>query len=261
MTNSSIKVLDLSPRPELARLGISYRAFDERAPGPVRRLESVGAAPVMVVSLGEQAVSIGLPNERGRVASAFCVGIGSPALVSEHRGALRCIEVSAPALLAERLWPGLSSHGKALDAGELWPMPSADLVSRASERRDFAGAAAFLDAAISAALGRREAAPDAVALTIWDALVTSRGRVRTGQLAASIGVSERHAIMKFRSAAGVTPKTAARRLRFMEARRRLFVGVESLAEIALACGYADQSHLTREFGLFAGEPPARSRAS
>jgi transcriptional regulator GlxA family with amidase domain len=47
----------------------------------------------------------------------------------------------------------------------------------------------------------------------------------------------------------------------MEARRRLFVGVESLAEIALACGYADQSHLTREFGLFAGEPPARSRAS
>ena len=36
---------------------------------------------------------------------------------------------------------------------------------------------------------------------------------------------------------------------------RALLGRVPLAEVAQRCGYADQSHLTREWGEFAGCPP------
>jgi AraC-like DNA-binding protein len=52
---------------------------------------------------------------------------------------------------------------------------------------------------------------------------------------------------------GLTPKVAARVIRFDRA-RRLLVG-RTGAEVAARCGYADQSHLVRGFIAFAGLSP------
>jgi transcriptional regulator GlxA family with amidase domain len=60
----------------------------------------------------------------------------------------------------------------------------------------------------------------------------------------------------------VTPKTAARILRFERA-THLVRGArpERLAWIASKCGYHDQAHMTREFRTLAGITPAAYRAA
>lgn len=70
-----------------------------------------------------------------------------------------------------------------------------------------------------------------------------------------------HLAACFRDATGVTPKVAARRLRFDRARGMVEASGLGLADIAAACGYSDQSHLTREFTELAGCAPATYRAA
>jgi transcriptional regulator GlxA family with amidase domain len=68
------------------------------------------------------------------------------------------------------------------------------------------------------------------------------------------GWSHRHVTSRFRSQVGVTPKVAAGVIRFERAAAA--VPAEApLADVAARYGYADQSHLTREFVRLAGRTP------
>ncbi|WP_309056326.1 helix-turn-helix domain-containing protein, partial [Streptomyces sp.] len=59
---------------------------------------------------------------------------------------------------------------------------------------------------------------------------------------------------RFRSQIGLTPKRAARLIRFDHAAHRLAAGHRA-AVVAAESGYADQSHLHREVVAFAGVTP------
>jgi AraC-like DNA-binding protein len=77
-------------------------------------------------------------------------------------------------------------------------------------------------------------------------------------LARESGVSHRHLIELFRRSVGLAPKAFARVRRFQRAVALLARERRAgLAEVALACGYADQPHLTREFRALAGCSPGR----
>jgi len=67
-------------------------------------------------------------------------------------------------------------------------------------------------------------------------------------------LSERQHRRLFRERVGVTPKLFARIQRFQGALRA--AGRMPLARVAAECGYADQSHLVRDFRQFAGMPPS-----
>ncbi len=83
---------------------------------------------------------------------------------------------------------------------------------------------------------------------------------RIADLERDMGCSPRHFIALFRAAVGLTPKHYYRIRRFTAVLRRLAKGGdESLADLAASVGYADQSHLTREFREFAGVTPTRYR--
>ncbi|MFG2788389.1 helix-turn-helix domain-containing protein [Streptomyces sp. NPDC048419] len=99
------------------------------------------------------------------------------------------------------------------------------------------------------------AAPVAVA---WQRLLSAGGRLRVDRLAAETAVSERHLRNRFRAEIGLTPKAAARVIRFDLARRRLAgrPGALDLSGLAADCGYADQSHLDREFSALAACTPS-----
>ena len=84
-------------------------------------------------------------------------------------------------------------------------------------------------------------------------------------LAREIGWSPRYLGSRLQAETGLTPKAAARVVRFDRARRLLQRWSAStaggpppvLADLAAGCGYYDQAHLAREFRAFAGCPPTQ----
>jgi transcriptional regulator GlxA family with amidase domain len=74
-------------------------------------------------------------------------------------------------------------------------------------------------------------------------------------VAAEVGLSERQLARRFAERVGVPPKAFARVLRFQRAAALLASG-HAPSATALACGYADQAHLTREGAALAGITPA-----
>ncbi|HEV7908434.1 MAG TPA: helix-turn-helix domain-containing protein, partial [Pseudonocardiaceae bacterium] len=104
------------------------------------------------------------------------------------------------------------------------------------------------------------AVPDEVAHA-WERLLSTSGSVSVADLARETGWSSRHLGNRFRTEIGLSPKEAARVVRFDHARRLLqaTAGTGSrarIAELAVACGYYDQAHLARDFRSLAGCPPS-----
>jgi transcriptional regulator GlxA family with amidase domain len=81
--------------------------------------------------------------------------------------------------------------------------------------------------------------------------------VRVEALAAETGWSARHLGAVLRREVGLAPKAAGRVVRFDRARRLLAATSARVGDVAAAVGYADQSHLDRDFRQFAGAPPSR----
>ncbi len=91
----------------------------------------------------------------------------------------------------------------------------------------------------------------------WAMLVDSGGAMPIGRIAKEVGWSHKHLITRFAQQVGLSPKTAARIIRFDRARHLLRENpLSPLHEIAADCGYADQSHLTRDFREFFGITPS-----
>jgi AraC family transcriptional regulator len=74
-----------------------------------------------------------------------------------------------------------------------------------------------------------------------------------------VGVHAVSLARRYRRHFGRSPAAAIRQARADRAAGRLARGVD-LAELALGAGYADQSHMTRDFGAVYGLTPARYRA-
>jgi AraC-like DNA-binding protein len=92
----------------------------------------------------------------------------------------------------------------------------------------------------------------------WRLLLGSGGAVPVAELAARTGWSTRHLANRFREEIGLTPKAAARVIRFDRAKRVIAAASPgTLADVAVACGYFDQAHLAREFRALAGCPPSQ----
>jgi AraC-like DNA-binding protein len=80
------------------------------------------------------------------------------------------------------------------------------------------------------------------------------------ETARALGISERRLHTVFSEDVGLSPKQWSRVRRFQRAVRALHQGDEMRwAELAVACGYADQSHFSRDFRSFSGIDPTTYR--
>jgi AraC family transcriptional regulator len=83
--------------------------------------------------------------------------------------------------------------------------------------------------------------------------------IRMDELAAATGLSRSYFSYAFRRTVGEPPFCYLRRCRVELAQQLIRQTDKSLAEIALECGLADQSHLTRCFRAFVGMSPGTWR--
>lgn len=79
------------------------------------------------------------------------------------------------------------------------------------------------------------------------------------RLATECGLSSRHFARAFRQSTRLSPHRWLMKCRVERARELLAKGGLSLTEIALTCGFADQSHFTRAFTAFFGTSPGAWR--
>jgi AraC-like DNA-binding protein len=90
----------------------------------------------------------------------------------------------------------------------------------------------------------------------------ARGGASVRAVADALGVGERRLERAFDRCVGVNPKTFERVLRLRRAVRRVHTALHadaplSWTDVAFGAGYADQSHLIREFRALAGLTPVR----
>ncbi|MFC5818369.1 helix-turn-helix domain-containing protein [Nonomuraea harbinensis] len=98
--------------------------------------------------------------------------------------------------------------------------------------------------------------PDPEVRWAWARLLESGGAVPVASLAVSLERSHRHLVSRFRDQVGLTPKAAARVIRFHRAAALLRSG-SAIAEAAAACGFYDQAHMNREFRTLAAVTPGQ----
>ena len=85
------------------------------------------------------------------------------------------------------------------------------------------------------------------------------GEILLAELAKQCGLSSSHFSRAFRQSTGTSPHRWLLHQRVEKAKRLLRDRQSSLVEVALACGFADQSHLTRVFTKLSGAGPAAWR--
>jgi transcriptional regulator GlxA family with amidase domain len=138
---------------------------------------------------------------------------------------------------------------------------AAELVDRVRAAPDLASRTAVVERVLLRLL-RREVAVQPQVARAWHAMAVTGGRRPVGQLAGEVGWSSRHLGERFRAETGLTPKQAARVFRFHRARQvltwRIGAGRPAdLSGLAVACGFADQAHLSREWRALTGLSPTR----
>jgi AraC-like DNA-binding protein len=186
---------------------------------------------------------------------------------------------TAPALIDHDGWQsGVQVAVSPLAARALLGLPAGELASLDVEGSDVLGPLAreiqerlraaptwperfaALDRLLRARMAADRPGPRPEVARAWRVLLATGGQATVPDLAAETGWSERHLRSQFRAEIGLTPKAAARVIRFDRARRRLQArapGPARLADLAADCGYYDQAHLDREFRALAGCPPTR----
>src|SRR5262245_41601302 len=99
--------------------------------------------------------------------------------------------------------------------------------------------------------------PDALVQQAVDRLLGADVPVTVAGLAREFGVSTRQLHRRFLKGTGMSPKRLERVARFARVWQQATFGPPlTWADLALANGYADQSHLVREFRAFGATPPA-----
>jgi len=183
--------------------------------------------------------------------------------VSQTRRFLEIRPEGASGLVSVRFHPWGAYHFFPVPVSELadrqaptdvlWGRAAVELEERLAEADGDQARVALVEQFLLAQLRRhRKDDVEPLVRAVW----SRRGRVAVPALCRDLGVGERRLQRTFAAALGTTPKHFARLARFLHACSLLRGGHKrGLADVALACGYYDQSHFTAEFRAFSGLTP------
>jgi len=245
------------PVPEVgsARYGVRCVGFSKRLAEPQRWRELPSSHLTLMFGFGDPLRVVSSHGGETRTALSFVSGLQTRADTTERSGHQFGLHVQLSPLAAGALF-GRPVHEL---TDELVDLPSVlgPEGPRLAERLESAVTWADRFALVQAAIAPRIAlslSPHAAVIHAWQQLRASHGTVRIEHLVAESGLSHRHFIHRFREQIGVTPKQMARVLRFEHALDLLTRPGASAAAAALAAGYCDQPHISRDFRALAGAP-------
>lgn len=252
--------LSREPHPALRPFVRSIWARAERGPCVPGAREHVLPTGLMhlVIRLSPDPIAIWEGAERRSLGHAVVGGARSTYYLKD---------VSAPSTaVGAQLEPGAARLLFGVSADELaerhtplddvWGANAAGLRERLGDAPSLASRLDLFEAYLLARLPRVR--------LVHPAVVDALAHVAERPIAAVVersGYSHRAFIQLFRGAVGLAPKAYARVARFQRAVDLLVRARQlSIADAALAAGYADQAHLSREFVVLAGVSPASYRA-
>lgn len=221
-----------------------------------RRLPASSLVPV-VISFGDrqQVVETAGGEGGGQAFSSFVAGLRAGHTLTRFRGEQGFVQVYLRPLGVQQVLgvPAREVANRVVDLDLVAP-PLAALADRLAEARTWRQRLDLVDRTLLDLAGRGFE-PDPVVRQTWAGLRRTGGTARVSHLARETGFSQRLVTGRFAVQVGVAPKAAARILRFERAAAAVSAG-RPLADVAAMTGYADQSHLTREFASLAGTTPA-----
>ena len=223
----------------------SYYGYREQTGTPVRRREGPGVDIVVILSFEEHWLIDGARH------TSFAAGLHESQVTTEHPGRSLGMQVNLEPLAA-RVLLGVPVHELANRTVELEEvLDDPFLVERLAEAPDWSARFQLLDETLSRRLG--DAQPSREVEWAWRRLRSTNGRIPVGALADALGWSRKRIVARFRDEIGLPPKAVARLCRFERARE--LAGTMPWAELAVDCGYYDQSHLINEFRAITGRTP------
>jgi AraC-like DNA-binding protein len=262
--------LSAAPDPQLAGLVSRYSGdrYEGFAPGTHLGLPS--RTLTVVFSLGSPLEIATMPDRSrppGRF-TALAAGLHTRPAAIAHDGNQHSVSVELTPAGARPLLgvPAGELAGAVVDLEDLLGPQVRELLERMAAAPTWKACFAVLDAVLTRRAPERAQAERTMAAA-WDRIVESGGTVRIADLAADVGYSRRQLSKRFLREYGLTPKQAARVVRFerswlllrqLERTRRASERVTrpALADVAVQCGYYDQAHLAREWNELAGCPPS-----
>ena len=245
------------PAGPLRAVVAEHHGYRQRGMPPARHLGLPSPWLTLIFTLDEPLYVARHPDPQQAPGQylALLGGLHTTPAVIAHDGAQSGVQLQVSPLATRALL--------GLPAGELagLDLPAADLLGRLGtdlpEQLQAAGSWAARFRLLDDRLGRLvdpdRTPPPPEVRRAWRVLRASGGTARIADVAREVGWSERHLAARFRTEVGLTPKAAARVIRFDRARR--MVPGTPAAVVAATCGYADPAHLVREFVAFTGLGP------
>jgi AraC-like DNA-binding protein len=213
----------------------------------------------LIVSVGNSIDVIAQTDRLQAPRSYHCVvgGLQASSALIAHDGNQEGVAIALTPLGSRMLlgMPARAIWDTSLELSELIGTVGVELWERLQLGRSWQARFDACDEVLSRLVGDDAVAPELE--RCWRTLVASGGRVGIDELAQRTGFSRQHLGRRFRDEFGLSPKLAARVVRFERARAMLeeVPSYVSIAQVAAACGYYDQAHLNRDFAQLAGASP------
>lgn len=235
-----------------------YQGWVDAATRPLCRRELPSCLVPLIFDFGAPFLLAGANGAAPQRCGSFVAGLWDGPALAQATGPTVAIQCNLTPLGAYRLL------GTSMTALANRVVPLEDLLGRGvtelvGELAEATGWDARFDRLDQFLAQRLERGHEAAAAVRWgfDQLRATGGRQAIAPLARELGWSHRRLIDQWRNHFGLTPKTLGRILRFETVLTRLaHVERDGWANLAVDCGYADQSHLIRDCRALAGISPS-----
>lgn len=234
--------------------------YCENRRGLAGEVEMASLVAPLIISFGEPfSIALGRAPSSNDRWSSFAAGLYAGPVVMDSTGAAACVQVNFTPQGAHRFFgfPMSELASRMVTLDDLGDGDIVRLREQLGAERDWDRRIDITERFVAARL-RRAPGADAAVNFAYRHILASKGTVRMSRLARELGWSRKHLTARFHRELGLAPKSIARIARFQnvlaQARHARSIG---WADIAMACGYADQAHLTREFLEMSGTTPSR----